>query len=274
MAKNSMPQHSHQTRSDSNLIRLGLKSSSSHSQQPNPASAIGEMATSSRASLETDMPVSTPSSWSLTPSVIRLQASDPNTQVISLRNNLNRRSLPFEVRFRSDFLSVEPHRGVLDPLGTVDLHVHSISSSPHEPWSGTITVWCNQFNRDVHVVFEPVTLQRSNNLKPPYDTSTPHHRTNNDDFEQDSLEPGAIASHDLEANSTMLSLDSIMPLTPHLALQLTPSVSRILNSDSMVFTPSLTTVSKLPAQVTPDTASSSTIESSVTFFKTSLENLS
>lgn len=213
--------------------------------------------------------MTTPMSWSMNPSNIRLRLTDPShsTSVITIRNCLNRRSLTFNLHYRADYLTVEPSQGQIEPLATIDLLVRPSDSCPllrHDttltatPWTGTITIWCNKFNRDVQVVMEsppPPVERRLTAASKPFDASTPHSRlcVTSNDFEQDSLEPGSIAAHDLvDAPSGVSALDSLL-LTPLISASLTPRFINSIHSSNMsslasvstVATPSLTAVSKL-----------------------------
>lgn len=145
------------TKSDSNLIRLGI-CGEEHTR------SMDSMRSSLEAEVTCDAATTTcQSSWSVSPNSVQIRrcavvGSDGSgeTRSFSIRNHLNRKPLSFDVKFNAEYLSVEPQHGVVQPLQAVELLVRP-SFMPHETWIGTVTIWCNQVNRDVQVIIEPST---------------------------------------------------------------------------------------------------------------------
>ncbi|CAF0783597.1 unnamed protein product [Brachionus calyciflorus] len=94
-------------------------------------------------------------SWSVNPSVILVENLKPNeTSKIYLKNNLSRKTLEFDVKYRSNFLSVLPSNGCLEPNGCLELIVKPRNELFAQlPWSGVISIFCNKIQKDIRISF-------------------------------------------------------------------------------------------------------------------------
>lgn len=71
---------------------------------------------------------------------------------VYVKNNLMRKRLEFYCKFRATYLSVTPGEGQLEPGERVELIVRPTKEAlACLPWHGTISVWCNQIQKDIRV---------------------------------------------------------------------------------------------------------------------------
>lgn len=103
-------------------------------------------------------------SWSVYPSDIIMDNLKHNEVTkIFLKNNLLRKQLEFDVKYRSNYLSVLPSNGVLEPSGVIELIVKPRPEVFAQlPWTGVISIWCNKIQKDVRVSFHS---ENENNSK-------------------------------------------------------------------------------------------------------------
>lgn len=217
-----------------------------------------------RSSLSSDEPPALSSvqgSWKLTPLSLRLTSSTFKT--ITISNKLLRKQLEYHVKFRPEYLVVEPSKGTLNELGFAELHVRvapSAAATLRDTWKGTISVWCNLVQKDVQVTIEvPDRIGQSSIIEQrrEFDASTPANSTirrRGSTFEPDSIEPCAEMPSSLAYGGGDLepsSIDSLMALTPLITASLTP---RFINSYSSTALSS--TNSSSLASVTPLSSSS------------------
>lgn len=247
------------TTSDSNLLSRRSETLAISSMMPKKPSDQQH-----RSSLSSDEPPALSSaqgSWKLTPSQLRLTSSTIKT--ITIHNKLLRKQLEYHVKFRPEYLVVEPSKGILNELGFAELQVRvapSAAAALRDTWQGTISVWCNLVQKDVQITIEvPSQIGQTSIIEQrrEFDASTPASSTirrRGSTFEPDSIEPCAEMPSSLSNGGGDLepsTIDSLMALTPLITASLTP---RFINSFSTTALSS--TNSSSLASVTPLSSSS------------------
>ncbi|RNA18364.1 hypothetical protein BpHYR1_005342 [Brachionus plicatilis] len=178
-------------------------------------------------SLSQDEKLSGPNdAWSVSPSAIVMENLKHNEMTkLFLKNNLSRKHLDFDVKYRSNYLNVLPSNGIIEPSGMLELIVKPRAEVFAQlPWSGIISIWCNNTQKDVRVSFysknddnckiKNLTNSSLNSLAPSLtNSSTPY---------SNSIESGSLMS-----DLSQYSIDS---------LSLTPLISAsFMNAPSSTF---------------------------------------